>query len=463
MKISTKHLDCFNSENTVIMVSTYPRRGHTYDPKALAVAPFTKNKLNAIAKHARLQGRTLKFVVLADTIEGEQIYTEDGHLIVRCWTRNLLSVYATIQKYANLFPKAKTIVIEHEFGIFGLKNQITLQFPFFLAINRILGREVVLVLHQVIFDLGLLAGHLQIDPNSRSTKLMSQLIQMNYSLFGLIANNIVVFDASLKTKLSALVNPDKISAIPLPNSGSNRITHKNQAKIKKQLGLDPKTFYVVFAGYVTWYKGTDWLVKAFKQIKKQIKGRNVKLILAGGQSSSLEIDTKYMNWFNHLIHLINKDKDISITGVLDEKTLPKYVAAADLIVMPYRLMMSASGPFTLAQTAGTPVIVSNHLRPMTQSEDLALALNNNGLTSDDFTFNMNSKSLGQKLNRAVNDKKYLTALTKTISDLSPLRSCRNQAQAYLNLFTPSFARLKLWPRTSPKFDTSLPFAKLGSS
>ena len=459
MKISAKHLNRFNSENTVVVVSTYPRRGHTYDPKALAVAPFTKNKLNAISKQSNTNGEPVKFVILADTIEGEQAYVEDGHLIIRCWTRNLLSVYATIQKFINLFPKAKTLVIEHEFGIFGLKHQITVQFPFFLALNRLFGKKIVLVLHQVIYDLSQLAGHLQIDPKSKATKILSNLIQLNYRLFGLIANQIVVFDSSLKTKLSTLVNSNKISAIPLPNSGLHRINHKNQNQIKKQLGLNPKTFYVVFAGYVTWYKGADWLVKTFKQTKKHIKGRDIKLILAGGKSSSLEIDTKYMNWFNHLSYLINKNKDVSITGVLDEKVLPKYIAAADLIVMPYRLMMSASGPFTLAQTAGTPVVVSNHLKPMTKSEDLALALSNNGLTSNDFTFNMNLKSLSQKLNRAVNDKKYLTALTKTVSDLSPLRSCQNQAQAYLNLFTPSFAKLDLWPNTSPNLDTSPHFAK----
>lgn len=434
MKISAKNLNHFNTDNTVIIVSTYPRRGHTYDPKALATAPFTKNKINAIKKFSHSQGKPVKFVVLADTIEGKQAYVEDGHLIVRCWTRNLLSVYATIQKYANLFPKAKTIVIEHEFGIFGLKNQITVQFPFFLAANRVLGRKVVLVLHQVIFDLGQLAGHLQIDPNSKWTKMLNFFIQSNYRLFGLLANHIVVFDSSLKEKLATLVNLDKISAIPLPNSGRTAISHKNQAKIKRQLGLDPKTFYVVYAGYVTWYKGADWLVRTFKKIKKQIKGRPVKLILAGGQSSSLEIDTKYMNWYNKL-QKNARDHDIQITGVLPEKVLPKYVAAADLIVMPYRLMMSASGPFTIAQTAGTPVIVSNKLKPMTKSEDVAAALKKNGLSTKDFVFALSPKSLLAKINRANTNQKYLRALTLTVKDVSPSRSCEAQAEAYLEILS----------------------------
>lgn len=435
MKIATKYLNQFNSENTVIVVSTYPRRGHTYDPKALAVAPFTKNKINSIAKHARLQGRVLKFVILADTIEGEQSYLENNHLIIRCWTRNLLSVYVTIQKYANLFLKAKTIVIEHEFGIFGLKHQITVQFPFFLALNRLLGRKIVLVLHQVIFDLGELSGHLQINPNSNWTKLLNFFIQTNFRLFGLLANKIVVFDSSLKERLSQLVSRDKISAIPLSNSGHTTLSHKNAKKIKKELGLDPDTFYLVYCGYVTWYKGADWLVRTFKRVKKQIRGKKVKLILAGGQSSSLQIDTKYMNWYNKLQKDISSDKNIILTGVLSEKTLPKYVAAADLIVMPYRLMMSASGPFTIAQTAGTPVVIGSKLSPMTKSADVKGALKKNGLAKNGFVFRMSPLGLLEKINRANTDKKYLQNLTNTVRDISPLRSCQNQAEEYLDILT----------------------------
>jgi hypothetical protein len=261
---------------------------------------------------------------------------------------------------------------------------------------------------------------------------MNFFIQTNYRLFGLLANHIVVFDSSLKDKLSTLVNREKISAIPLPNSGRTAISHKNQARIKHQLGLDQKTFYVVYAGYVTWYKGADWLVRTFKKIKNQIKGRPVKLILAGGQSSSLEIDTKYMNWYNKL-EKNSRNKDIQITGVLPEKILPKYVAAADLIVMPYRLMMSASGPFTIAQTAGTPVVVSSKLRPMTKSEDVRNALKKNGLSARDFVFPLTPKGLLSKINRANIDRKYLKALTQTVKDVSPLRSCDAQAEAYLSI------------------------------
>lgn len=451
MKTKPSLISRFNTDNTVIVVSTYPRRGHTYDPKALAVAPFTKNKVNALAKKARLQGRSLKFVVLADTIEGEQVYLENDHLILRCWTRNLLSVYLTIQKAINLFPQAKTIILEHEFGIFGLKHQITAQLPFFLLLNRLLGKRLILVLHQVIFDLAQLAGHLQINPQSRLTHVLNWLIRLNYRLFGLLANEIIVFDASLKNKLGQLVNPAKIAAIPLPNSGHTRFSHQNQKNLKKQLGLKPNAFYLVFAGYITWYKGADWLVRTFKRIKKQFRGQKVKLILAGGESSSLVIDTKYLNWYNKLLTTAH-DPDIQITGVLSEKKLAQYVAAADLLVMPYRLMMSASGPFTLAQTAGTPVIVSAKLRPMTESPDIKTALQNHHLIATDFVFDLTPSGLAAKIKLALTNHGYLRRLGQVVSAISHKRACQNQAEEY-------FAKLDLWPKTSPTSNIAPSFAR----
>lgn len=433
MKINQRLLNQFNREETVIVISTYPRRGQTYDPKALAVAPFTKNKINALAKQAKRQGRPLKFVVLADAIEGEQVYLENNHLIVRCWTRNLLSVYLALQKVIFLFPKTSTVLIEHEFGIFGLKHQITAQLPLFLLINRLLGKKIILVLHQVIFDLGQLSGHLQISPDSLYTKILNRLIQLNFYLFGQLANQLVVFEPSLKEKLSRLVNQNKISIIPLGNHGKGQFTNRHKKEIKKRLGLDQNSFYLLFAGYVTWYKGADWLVKTFSYLKKHFPRQKIKLLIAGGQSSSLEIDTKYLNWYNRLFSQIKKNPDIEITGVLPEKTLPTYIAAADLMVLPYRLMMSASGPFTIAQSTNTPAVVSSHLWPMFNGEDIRLAKHQTQTTNQDLLFSYQPKGLAHLIKRALSDKNYLPKLRRFMACLQTQRSPISQAPAYLSL------------------------------
>ena len=433
MKLTPEIIAKYNTENTILMLSTYPREGHLIDPKALAVAPVTKNKINAIYKEAQKQGTPVKFVVIADAIEGKTFYEEDNHLVVRAWIRNELNVFAVAQRIAGHFPKAKTLVIEHEFGIFGLKNTITAQFPFFLLINRLLGRKVVLILHQVIFDLGELSGHLHLKRDSFYTKLYSYLIRVNYFMFGILANHLTVFDQALKIKLSKYVNAKKITALAHPNNGQPVPGTKNA--IKKSLGLDPDTFYIMFCGYVTWYKGADWLVKTFKKIRRSIKSdQPVKLIIAGGKSSSLEIDPKYLNYYNKLEKACFSSKYLSITGVLSEEEYPEYIAAADLMIMPYRLMMSSSGPFSYAQKAGTPSIFSNKLEPMTHAEDFQIALQKTNIDPKDLIFALHPKSLLNRINQTIENKDLLKKMGQLMKELGYQRSDSVQASKYLAIF-----------------------------
>ncbi len=434
MQISKDLINQFNTPNTVMVISTYPRKGHTYDPKALAVAPVAKNKINAIKKEAENQGKDIKFVVVADVIEGKrEAYVEDGHLIVRCWTRNNLDVYLSMQKVINQFKKARTIHFEHEFGIFGLRNVITAQLPFFFAWNRIRGRRIVMVLHQVIFNLEKLSGHLQINPDSLKTKTLNKLIRINYFLFGKLANELVVLDAALKPRLAKYVNPEKIHALPHGNKGK-KITF-TKAEVRSELNLDPDTFYLVFLGYVTWYKGADWLVNAFKDIQDQLpKDKKVELIVAGGESSSMYIDEKYMNFYNGLVNLIENTPNMSITGVLpNEEMLDKYAVAADLLILPYQVMMSASGIFAIAQNANTPVILSENLRPVGDAYDVKYALKEAGLNVSDIFFEYSKSGLLAKLQRAVTQPTYTEKLSVFTKTLAQQRTDEKQAIKYFEL------------------------------
>lgn len=434
MEINKALIDQFNTQNTVIVISTYPRKGHTYDPKVLAVAPVAKNKINAISEEAKKQGKDIKFVVLADTVDGQkEVYIDDEHLIVRCWTRNNLNVYLSMQQIINQFKKARTIHFEHEFGIFGLKNSITAQLPFFFAWNRIRGRRIVMVLHQVLFNLEKLSGHLQINPNSLKTKTLNKLIRINYVLFGILANELIVLDEALKPRLAKYVNIDKISALPHGNKGKKLTITKTQAR--RELELDKDTFYLVFLGYVTWYKGADWVVNTFKEIQSKLPiNRKLELIIAGGESSSMYIDEKYMNFYNGLVANIKTTPNISITGVLpEEEMLDKYAVAADLLILPYQVMMSASGIFAIAQNANTPVILSENLRPVGDAYDVKYALKEANLNVDDIFFKYNPDGLAEKLIRAIDDKNYTLNLSKFTKALASQRTDEKQAIKYLDL------------------------------
>lgn len=437
MQIDKSLRTTFNTPETVFVVSTYPRRHRTYDPKALAVAPVAKNKINAMKSEAEKQGKTVKFVVLADNLEGEEYYEEDGHLIVRCWTRNNLDVYLSMQKIMNQFPKAKAIHFEHEFGIFGLKNTITAQLPLFFLYNRLRGRTISMVLHQVIFNLEKLSGHLQIDPNSWKIKLFNSLLRVNYFMYGILATNLVVLDQSLKAELSKYVRSEKITA--LPHGNKNQPIEYSKEEAREMLQLDQDTFYVVMLGYVTWYKGADWLVDTFNAIKHDLNTEtNIELIIAGGESSSMVIDEKYMTYYNNLKQTIEKSSNISITGVLDSETeLDTYARAADILVMPYRLMMSSSGIFAIAQNAQTPVILSEHLKPYTEAQDIQYSLQKAKLEPEDLVFTYSNNGLREKIVHAANHPEYLEKLQTFMTILAEQRTDQVQALDYLNLLQKS--------------------------
>jgi len=56
-------------------------------------------------------------------------------------------------------------------------------------------------------------------------------------------------------------------------------------------------------------------------------------------------------------------------GFLDEKDLPVYFGAADLVVLPYRTFMSSSGPLSLAQAMGKPFILSEEAARVLKTQD----------------------------------------------------------------------------------------------
>ncbi len=439
--LNPTHINKFNTQDSVLVVSSFPQKGQTYDPKALAVAPFTKNKLDAISKQAYTSGLPIKFVILADILGDKPFsYQENNHLVIRCWKRNNLNVWLNLQKIVNLFPRAKVMVIEHEFGIFGLKHLITAQFPLFLLVNKLKGLRINLILHQVVFDLKQLSGHLQLPPNSPKIKIFNKLLRFNYFLFGQLSNHIIVFDNSLKNKLGKYVNPSKITSLSLANTP---IKLSSKAKLRHKLHLEKDTFYLLFLGYITWYKGADLLVTTFNKIKSQLNHKKkIKLLFAGGQSSSLQIDTKYLRWLQKLNRQMAKNPNIITTGVLDEKSLFEYAKAADLMIMPYRLLMSASGPFTIAQSTHMPVLLSNHLKGIVESPDFSASLSESQLIPADL-FYKNPKELTKKINLSIENPKFLLSLSRFMKNLSLKRTTTKQAHQYLSIFRKDNRQLDL--------------------
>ena len=139
----------------------------------------------------------------------------------------------------------------------------------------------------------------------------------------------------------------KIVVIPYTTyQGYSKIYTPNYSKVKarRELRLPENKFIYLFFGYIRKYKGVDIIIKAFQ--KKRPK--NSILLIAGGYWSNKER--------KEIEKLVGNDPDIILhTEEIIGKSVQQHMAAADVVVLPYR-KITTSGVLVLALTFGKPII-----------------------------------------------------------------------------------------------------------
>src|SRR6185369_2352713 len=108
--------------------------------------------------------------------------------------------------------------------------------------------------------------------------------------------------------------------------------HKKISKrlAKSKLGIAQDQKVLLFFGFVTWYKGADWLIKTFDTLAK--KYPKAQLVIAGGPSYSLATKSHYKKYYHALEQIAKRNSQIRIAGFVDEKEIQTYFSAADLSI-----------------------------------------------------------------------------------------------------------------------------------
>jgi D-inositol-3-phosphate glycosyltransferase len=117
----------------------------------------------------------------------------------------------------------------------------------------------------------------------------------------------------------------------------------------KMLGLDEKTSYMMFFGFIRDYKGLDLLIKAAAENK--IRNLNLKFIVAGEFYS----DPKPILQLVRELKL--EDKFIFINEFISDNEVYKYFSAADAVVQPYK-SATQSGVTQIAYHFNKPMIIT---------------------------------------------------------------------------------------------------------
>lgn len=115
------------------------------------------------------------------------------------------------------------------------------------------------------------------------------------------------------------------------------------------LGLAPGHALILFFGLIRQYKGVERLIAAAQRMQSS----QVTILIAGSCEDDMQVDIKQA-----LDRGTSRPKVDVRFGFVEQQTLSDYLAAADIVVFPYRHIYQ-SGALLLAMTSGKAIVASD--------------------------------------------------------------------------------------------------------
>lgn len=390
MKLTTKQRSLvkrFNQPDVHLVISRWPQKGCSYD----GIATYTQDTLKRFARKYKA-----KFIVLAEQQDrvGGQVskVTKDGDriLVIRAFDEKKFRIYPQVLSWLSLFPKVKQVYVHSEFCASGGPVLRFMVVPF-LALIRMAGRKVTFYAHNVVNNLQGYEQHLGMAQKSMEVKLMSLGYRWYFRLLSLMVARFVVLEEVVADRLRALVGSKEVLVEP---HWIAPVTRKiTQVEARKRLGIKTKTKLVVSFGFVTHYKGADFMAR-FSEWLMQNKINDMTVVLAGGKAYSLKEKDYYERYYAGIENRANQLPNFQLTGFLSEKDVALWLTAADVVVFPYRNLMGGSGALQQALRYGKPVFLS---------KKMAEAL---GVDEGQVMFGHRFSSLYKKLHMYFSDRSY---------------------------------------------------------
>lgn len=424
--MKNKLVETYNVPEGLLVIAGYPKRREKYSQNVCAVSSFTKNTLDSLS----FENPGRKIVVLTTQINGKQIYEEDNRLIIRCFKRNSPLSYLALLETIRKFNKVKKVLVEFEFASFG--NTLTTSLLLFVIWTLFaMGKRITLVTHQVLFNLRDLSGHIGLAKKNPLISFFNLGLKLFFIFLTFPASKVVVLEEEFKQRLSTLIGNTKIAVIP--HGVDMNIKKADPLLSRKSLGISKNDFVILVFGYVTWYKGVDFLLDSFKNISI-LNGRRIKLLVAGGPSFTQRDKKHYKNYFSKLLAKLKHAPNVIYTDFIKEEDFGKIFASSDLVVLPYRVFMSSSGPLSLALSQSKPFLLSRNLQAIEKSFDFKTALETSGVKKDNIFFAMENEDLLSKVKASMNPSS-MEKMINFSNILAGKRSFGNLASIYDRILT----------------------------
>lgn len=413
-----KFIKEFNKEDSLLVISSYPYHDGE-GAKQNAVACYSQNLLSGY--------KDKRVIVLADKNGHPHDIEKKGNiLIVRTWKPAKLGLFIRLAKQIIKFNRVRDILIQFEFNMFG-SVLLTAFLPFFVIFLKLLGKTVTVVQHQVVCDLSSLSVHLNVNRFSIKNSFLNLGLKAFYKLLGTFTDSIIVHEEALKQRLTSLIPSDKIQVIS--HGLSIEKNSYSYASSRKDLGIRNDEKAILIFGYITWYKGTDWIIEKIGKMAES--GKKIKLLIVGGPSATLQSKVHYRRYLDKVYQLENKyRKFILNAGYVSDSEVGKYFAASDLVVLPYRTFMSASGPLSFALRFKKPFMISKQLASVLENSDFANSLVASDVEPKQITFSLDGKDFDRKIAKVFRSQKVNKKIVDLVSNLRVLRSWENIVEKY---------------------------------
>lgn len=405
------------------IVSLYPP-SDIYSHKQSGTASISANLVNNIYK---IQSNIQIDVIAEKVLGSKKTNTKKISPLLtvnRIWNRNdILSLFKLTLKLVT--ENYDRYLFQYEWSTFGssmLYNAIFLSMLFTL---KLFNKQTYVVAHGVIVDKNTVQRLVDQKIMTRlSAKLMTILGPIFYFTISLFSKKIIVFEQILKQNLIdfAHISPNKVDVIP--HGVDTALGSMSRSEARKKLGIGKDIKMLGYFGFITPYKGPYELLRLFQQSEIPKK---TQLYYIGGRST--HNTTKwYDDFYKHFTKSLATADDTHLTGYVSMSEMELYMSACDVLLCPHVVMISSSGPLSLAFTFGKPVLLSMEIKEYTQSNDIADNLKKSGLTKNDILFTDNPKTFAKKLNAVFINRKKFEKFSKLMQES---RNWQNISKEYL--------------------------------
>ncbi|MFA7149143.1 MAG: glycosyltransferase, partial [Syntrophomonadaceae bacterium] len=298
----------------------------TYTPRKCGIATFS----NDLRDNLLSKGQKVLIAAISEPFSS-YVYPSEVAFKIR---QERKADYIACAQWVNNNPDIETVIIQHEYGIFGGHDG-----DYVLELVSHLQKPCLLVTHTVL-------PH----PYEHQKKVLTRLAQS--------VNGIICMTARARRLLSNVysVPVGKIFVVP---HGVPNFPVKEREGLKAQYGLEDRRIITTF-GFIGPGKGLEYGLKALAKVVD--KHTNVLYLIAGNTHPML-LRSEGESYRDSILQLVEElklqDNVLFVNHFLDIGEIGDYLYMTDIYLSPYPNMDQAvSGPLSFAVGCGRAIIAT---------------------------------------------------------------------------------------------------------